>query len=195
MLLNRIIRKFSGTINIIKLKNSNVQFGSHLRIVGSFGLINKGTFIIGNNFRCSSGDMSNAMARNVKSYFKTEKGAILKIANDVGIASVTIRCANKITIGNNVKIGALSIITDTDAHSLNPILRSNPMTDSLNAKTSPITISDNVFIGTSCIICKGVSIGENAVIGAGSIVTKNIPANEIWAGNPAKFIRKIDINE
>ena len=69
------------------------------------------------------------------------------------------------------------------------------MTDSLNAKTSPITISDNVFIGTSCIICKGVSIGENAVIGAGSIVTKNIPANEIWAGNPAKFIRKIDINE
>ena len=49
-----------------------------------------------------------------------------------------------------------------------------------------------MFIGTSCIIGKGVTIGENSVIAAGSVVVKNVPSNEIWGGNPAKFIRKIN---
>ena len=58
-------------------------------------------------------------------------------------------------------------------------------------KCAPVVIENNVFIGAHCIILKGVSIGENSIIGAGSVVTKNVPANQIWAGNPAKFIRKI----
>ncbi|WP_103192495.1 acyltransferase [Formosa algae] len=47
-------------------------------------------------------------------------------------------------------------------------------------------------MGASSIILKGVTIGENSIIGAGSVVTKSVPCNEIWGGNPAKFIRKID---
>ena len=61
----------------------------------------------------------------------------------------------------------------------------------MHKKCAPVVIEDNVFIGARCIILKGVTIGENSVVGAGSVVTKSIPANEIWAGNPAKFIRKI----
>ena len=53
-------------------------------------------------------------------------------------------------------------------------------------------VGNNVFIGTNCIVLKGVSIGNNSIVGAGSVVTKNIPANELWAGNPAKFIRKLN---
>lgn len=49
----------------------------------------------------------------------------------------------------------------------------------------PIHINDNVFIGANVTILMGVTIGKNAVIGAGSVVTKNVPDNEIWAGNPA----------
>ena len=49
-----------------------------------------------------------------------------------------------------------------------------------------------MFIGANSIILKGVTIGERSIIGAGSVVTKNIPDDEIWAGNPAKFIRKIN---
>jgi acetyltransferase-like isoleucine patch superfamily enzyme len=55
-----------------------------------------------------------------------------------------------------------------------------------------VIIEDNVFIGAHSTILKGVTIGVNSVIGACSVVTKDIPANQIWAGNPARFIRALD---
>lgn len=57
-----------------------------------------------------------------------------------------------------------------------------------------ITIGERVFIGMNTLIVNSVKIGDDAVIGAGSVVLKDIPANEIWAGNPAKFIRKRNSN-
>lgn len=62
--------------------------------------------------------------------------------------------------------------------------------EDLSWKKGYIHIGENVFIGTNTIIAKPISIGGNSIIGAGSVVTKDIPANEIWAGNPAKFIKK-----
>ena len=53
-----------------------------------------------------------------------------------------------------------------------------------------VYIGDDTFIGTGSIISKEVRIGNNCIIGAGSVVTKDIPDNEIWAGNPARFIKK-----
>ena len=55
----------------------------------------------------------------------------------------------------------------------------------------PITIGNNVWIGAHVCVLPGVTIGDNTVIGAGSIVTKNIPANVLAAGNPCKVIRNI----
>lgn len=52
-----------------------------------------------------------------------------------------------------------------------------------------ITVEDGVWIGANCYIAQGVRIGVNAVIGANSVVTRNVPANEIWGGVPARFIR------
>lgn len=57
-------------------------------------------------------------------------------------------------------------------------------------KKGIVELCDNCFIGANTVICNGVRIGENAIVGAGSVVTKDIPDNEIWAGNPARFIRK-----
>lgn len=57
-----------------------------------------------------------------------------------------------------------------------------------------VYIGERTFIGANSIICKDVRIGNNCIIGAGSVVTKDIPDNEIWAGNPAKFIKKRIIN-
>ena len=63
--------------------------------------------------------------------------------------------------------------------------------DMTQKKMANVTIEHDAFIGAGSIILKGVTIGACSVIGAGSVVTKNIPPNEIWAGNPAKFIRKL----
>ncbi|MGR5117782.1 sugar O-acetyltransferase [Vibrio astriarenae] len=55
-----------------------------------------------------------------------------------------------------------------------------------------ISIGDNVWLGGGVIVCPGVTIGKNSVIGAGSVVTKDVPANVLAAGNPCRVIRDID---
>jgi acetyltransferase-like isoleucine patch superfamily enzyme len=52
-----------------------------------------------------------------------------------------------------------------------------------------VIVKDSVIIGANATICPGVTLGENSFIGAGSVVTKDVPPNEIWCGNPAKFLR------
>jgi len=56
-----------------------------------------------------------------------------------------------------------------------------------------VEIGDFTFVGARSIICNDVKIGRNCIIGAGSIVTKDIPDNEIWCGNPARFIKRCNI--
>jgi acetyltransferase-like isoleucine patch superfamily enzyme len=108
------------------------------------------------------------------------------------MSSTAIVCHNKIEIGDNVNLGGNVVIYDTDFHSLNPIERLNRELDIKGTKTKPVKIGNNVFIGAHSTILKGVFIGDNSVIGACSVVTKNVPENEIWGGNPAKFIKKIN---
>lgn len=57
-------------------------------------------------------------------------------------------------------------------------------------KYGRVEFADMCFVGAGTIICNSVRIGENSIVGAGSIVTKDIPDNEIWAGNPAHFIKR-----
>lgn len=58
---------------------------------------------------------------------------------------------------------------------------------------APIKIGNNVWLGTGSIILAGVTIGENSIIGAGAVVTRDVPANEIWAGVPATFLKKLSV--
>ena len=64
----------------------------------------------------------------------------------------------------------------------------NPNTGSYDR--GKVHICKGAYLGMNTLVVKPVTIGERAIIGAGSVVTKDIPANEVWAGNPAKFIRK-----
>ncbi len=59
--------------------------------------------------------------------------------------------------------------------------------------SKPVVIGDNVWIGMNACILPGVTVGNNSIIGSGSVVTKDIPENEIWVGNPAKFLKKINV--
>lgn len=150
--------------------------------------------MIGENFKMNSGARYSDSGVNGKCRIEVRDTAILTIGNNVGMSDVTITCHESITIGNNVLLGVGAQIRDTDNHSLNPEDRINGL-DWKNKKSAPIIIKDNVFIGAYSFILKGVIVGSNSIIGACSVVTKNIPDNEIWAGNPARFIKSIKSNE
>ena len=151
----------------------------------------KGTCTIGTNFKMNNGLLGNPIGRPQKCLFFVDNGATLNIGNNVGISSTAIVAHKEITIGNNVKIGGGVCIYDTDFHSLDSVHRKNQTLDRQFEKKLPVSIKNNVFIGAHTTILKGVTIGENSIIGACSVVTKSIPNNEIWAGNPARFIKKI----
>lgn len=187
-------RKFWIIANRIILLLKGVKFGKSLRIADKIYLNLKGnnTIIIGDNFGFSSSSGYNPLARNIKGAIELEKNACLNIGNNTGFSSVCIWIYTSCNIGNNVKIGADTIILDSDAHSLNYLNRRNSSLDRPNAKKKPITIEDDVLIGTRCIILKGVTIGARAIIGSGSVVTKSIPSDCIAAGNPCRVIKYLD---
>ncbi len=150
-----------------------------------------GVCSIDKNFKMNNKHSCNPIGRfQACSIFVGPKGN-LAIGYNVGISSTAIVCHDKIEIGNNVNLGGNVVIYDTDFHSLKPKDRLNRDTDISRTKTAPVKICNNVFIGAHSTILKGVTIGENSIVGACSVVTKSIPDNEIWAGNPAKFIRSI----
>lgn len=91
----------------------------------------------------------------------------------------------KITIGDDVQIGPnVQLLTAT--HPIEPAPRRAKWEGS-----KPITIRDNVWLGGGVIVCPGVTIGENTVVGAGAVVTRDLPANVVAVGNPARVIRTI----
>ncbi|MFZ2630014.1 MAG: acyltransferase [Desulfosalsimonadaceae bacterium] len=98
---------------------------------------------------------------------------------------VRISSADEITIADNCMIASSVYITDTDWHDIYNRVHSL-------GSPGPVHISENVWIGDSAIICKGVHIGENSVVGAGSVVVQSIPPNVIAAGNPAHIVKHLD---
>ena len=105
------------------------------------------------------------------------------------MSSTVIWAKNSITIGDRVTIGANTVILDSDCHSLNHLDRWTE-NDMKNCKSRAVVIENDVLIGTGSYILKGVHIGARSIIGAGSVVTKDVPADCIVAGNPAKIIRR-----
>lgn len=145
---------------------------------------------IGEYFTLGNWLRNNASGLNAHCKIEVRNKGILQIGSHTGMTATTIVCYNHIIIEDYVKIGVGTHIYDTNFHNINPINRLTG--DSITTvRTAPIHIKKNVFIGAFCIILKGVIIGENSVIAAGSVVVNNIPPNEIWGGNPARFIKKV----
>lgn len=113
-----------------------------------------------------------------------KKGASLTLGKGWANFGCQIRCGDQITIGNNVTFGRNVSILDSDFHCIrdenNEVI--NP--------SLPVHIGDNVWLGQSVTILKGVTIGNGAIIASNSVVTKDVPAKAIVAGNPAKVIKE-----
>lgn len=95
-----------------------------------------------------------------------------------------IRSACSIRIGDNTMLAERCLITDADWH--DPYQRIFP------GKKAPVRLGNNVWIGDSVTITKGVTIGDNSIVGAASVVTRDIPENSIAAGNPARVVGELD---
>ena len=118
----------------------------------------------------------------------------LHIGEGTGMSGVLICCQDSVTIGKHVGIGANVTIYDTDFHPVNPYERI-VVNDDKDINRKPVQIDDYAWIGSNAMILKGVHIGKGAVIGAGSVVTKDVPELTVYAGNPAKFVKNIDITD
>jgi len=112
--------------------------------------------------------------------------AELYIGNFTGLSGAAIYASNKIRIGDYCNIGGNVSIWDTDFHPIDFKIRRDSLEGTV---TRPVIIGDDVFLGANSLVIKGVTIGDRAIIGAGSVVSKDIPTAEIWAGNPAKYVK------
>ncbi len=176
----------------LKFTLNNVEFKSFKCFGNAYIHVSRhAKFSVGSKFKMNNGYLYSDSGVNGRCRIEVRDTAVLEIGNGVGMSDTTITCHDSITIGDCVMMGVGCQVRDTDNHSLNAEHRKDSKLDWINKKTAPIIIENNVFIGAYCLVLKGVRIGEGSVIGAGSVVTKNIPSNEIWAGNPASFIKKI----
>ncbi len=118
--------------------------------------------------------------------FNADYGQNIKVGRNVFINSgCCFQDQGGIEIGNNVLIGQQVVIA-TINHDFYPGKRANMF-------LSPVVIGNGVWIGAHATILAGVTIGENAVIAAGAVVTKDVPANAVVGGVPAKIIKKIEV--
>lgn len=178
----KISDRLSTAICRVKAKLWNVSLGKcssfsgvtiFRRYPGSIISIGKGCVFNSSMHSNQIGIFSQCMISTLNS------DACIVIGDNCGFSGTVISSATSITIGNNVRCGANTLITDTDFHTDDPRA----------GKNSPVVIEDNVWLGYGVKILKGVRIGNGAMVGAGSIVTKDIPANTIAAGIPCKIIK------
>ena len=179
------IRSYLVTrIQIAMLSISKIHCGKKTTFFG-FGTFRRSplsTIRIGDKCTFRSKSDSNLIGINRRCIVSTlSNSAVIEIGDNCGFSGTVIGAFSKITIGNNVKCGANTLITDSDWH----------LDDGRSGIPKPVIIGDNVWLGVNATVLKGVTIGENSLIGAGSVVTKDIPPNTIAVGNPCQIIRKI----
>jgi len=187
-MIARLRRLLADRLNARALRKHRVVFAEPPRILGGVILLNnQGTLELsrGNTFNCST-------RANMAGVYKTcsievgPQGSV-QIGEGTGFSGCSIVCHSSIRIGRSCNFGANVMVFDTDFHPLDHLQRRVDAPEGV--KTRPISIGDDVFVGANSIILKGVSIGDRSIVGAGSVVTTSIPPDQIWAGNPARWVK------
>lgn len=144
----------------------------------------------GSNVQINSGLRFNPIGGDDMAIIYAQPGAVISIGNNCGISNSAIVARSSIILEDDVMIGGGCKIYDNDFHSI--VYDNRMKSPDPDIRSKPVLIRKGAFIGAHTVILKGVTVGSHSVIGAGSVVTHDIPDNEIWAGNPAVFVKKID---
>lgn len=179
--------------NKIIMKLRKISYGRNLITYGKIFIRGRGIISLGNGVIINSCCETNPIGGGYKTILFAKETGRICIGNNVGISNTAIVALKSITIENNVMIGGNCKIYDHDFHSV--YYHERMQASDPGIKSAPVLIKQGAFIGAHCIILKGVTIGKFSVIGAGSVVTKDVPDKEIWAGNPARFIKKIEADK
>ncbi len=169
----------------------SVTCGEGVRLYGKpyLGRAEGASITLGRRVALRSRNASNSLIARPCTLAAIRDGAVIEIGDDVGMSGATLVAATGIFVGPRTLIGAEAMILDSDFHPLDPRLRRSHPTN--GARSSPVRIGSDVFIGARATILKGVSIGDGAVIAAAAVVTKDVAAGAIVGGNPAKVIGSV----
>ena len=181
--MNRSFSWISTLVAKIKMSLWGISYGKKIMVTGRILLYKKPgcNISIGDNVKFHSSSRMNFRGINHLTILQTNDKGDISIGNNCGFSGVSIVSSIGVTVGNNVMCGANVMIGDRNDHE-DKYPQFPP---------APINIGDNVWIGMNCVIMKGVTIGNGAIIGANSIVTKDIPAGVIAAGNPCRIIKTV----
>lgn len=176
----------------LKLLIENEMLKKKMKHVGKNVFFNKDAYIIGGEY-IEIGDgfstFPNLRIEAIDKYSNFSYHPSLKIGNNVSFGnSCHIGCINEITISDGVLLGSYVLIEDHSHGQTEIISNQRPAVRELVSK-GPIHIGKNVWICDGVCVLPGVTIGENSIIGANAVVTKDIPANCVAGGNPAKVIK------
>ena len=196
---NKIINYLFLRIEELQKKKSKEEFetikkqfkkvGLNFGLGKDYNILNPQHIVFGDNFWAS-----HRLRIEAISEYETEKfSPNIKIGNDVNFGTdVHIGCIDSIEIGDNCLFASRIYVTDHDHGSTNLKSLVLPPTKRELTSKGPVCIKNNVWVGDGVAILSGVIIGENAIIATNSVVTRDVPANSVVGGIPAKIIKIID---
>ena len=180
-----------------KINKNQVFLDGDIKILGKlphFKIPKNGKIFFGNQVVLNSDFKNTNTALTYRCKFVTGYDGVIKIGKHTMLNGVCIVSYQKVEIGDECQIASSTIISDTDFHPVDPILRSKQVKGESFPFSSvgkkEIKIGNNVWIGWNCTILKGVEIGNDCIVAAGSVVLAgSYPNGSLIAGNPAKVIK------
>jgi acetyltransferase-like isoleucine patch superfamily enzyme len=151
------------------------------------GLVSNGHLHLRGPGRIRIGANANAWTRAEPNFLTTlNAAAVIDIGDNVRLNGCDVQAAASVTVGDDCILGSC-IIVDTDYHSVE-VDRRQP---GAKVESRPVVIGRNVWIAGRATILKGITIGDDSVVGFGALVTADVPAGVVVAGNPARVMRRL----
>jgi maltose O-acetyltransferase len=172
-LLDQVKRAASLANGHWQLRSASRQ-GRRITVQGRLALHNQGRLVMGDRIRLVSTPFPLELV--------TMPGGCIELGTNVFINfGSSIVASNRVAIGNDCLIGTHVMVMDCDFHRVED--------KAWDTTGYPILIEDRVWLANRCIVLKGVRIGQDAVVAAGAVVTRDVPARSVVAGNPARVVR------